>query len=147
MASFRQRPSAGCRLCPPTLMSFIRSSRIPESRIASDKGVQKSRHFRVGGVFRDSLSSTLISQIRKIKERDLARITQKMKGGAKSHTQVLHNHYISTKPRTITLTKSGESSSPMFSGLDLEHQLMADVSRLSHSVLSNQILGSGRGDC
>lgn len=48
-------------------MSFRRSSCSLESKTVLDKSVQESSHFRVGRVFRDSLSATLISQIRKIR--------------------------------------------------------------------------------
>lgn len=76
----------------------------------------------------------------------MARMTQKLKGGAKTKTQVLYNHYIASKPRTETSSKSGRRSRPIFTVLDPEHQAIADLLRLSHTLLSNQIPGAGRAD-
>lgn len=69
-----------------------------------------------------------------------------MKGRAKTQIQVLHNNYISTKPRTVTSSKYSKSSSFVLSVLDPEHQAMADLLRLSHSILSKQIPTTGRED-
>lgn len=61
-----------------------------------------------------------------------------MKGGAKMQTQVLHNYYIYSTLKTVTSSKSGQSSRPIFDPeqiyLDPEHQAMADSLRLSHSL-------------
>lgn len=126
----------------PKPMGFIRSSCLTESRTASDKSIQESKHLKLESLQGVSFFNTYFT--------DKGSKRKRFGQSAPWRWKVFpgpYNHCISSKPKTITASKSGQSSRPIFAVLNPEYQDVVDSSRLSQSLLPNEISGASRADC